>query len=111
MSSLNTAQAHPVKWSLRLLVPLAPKSFPPVTMLVAWDPQESVCVKEKNKRLLENTVKWQLLFLPPIYIKAKLTGLVEDSYGQPRWAWPGLCLEPLAMCPVPPENRAHKAGR
>lgn len=80
-------------------------------MLVAWDPQESVCVKEKNKRLLENTVKWQLLFLPPIYIKAKLTGLVEDSYGQPRWAWPGLCLEPLAMCPVPPENRAHKAGR
>lgn len=64
MSGLNTTQAHLVKWSLRRLAPLVPKSSPTLTMLVAWDPQESVFVKEKNKCLLENTVKQQLFSCP-----------------------------------------------
>lgn len=48
VSGLNTTQAHLVKRSLGRLAPLVPKSSPTLTMLVAWDPQESVCVKEKK---------------------------------------------------------------
>lgn len=48
-------------------------------------------------------------FLPSINIKAKLTGLVEIVImGGP--GRPGLCLDPLATCPIPQRMELIELG-